>query len=201
MPPAGAPGAHGIMVLALFAPAPHLSDRRRGRARPHDHDPAAAVLRGKARRQPLSGRVADRHLCGLPADLRAAAGPHVGLHGAQAAADRQPDRHLCRIHRHRFRAESRDSVPGPGHRRLHGRQPLAGSSLHRRRHQTRRPRQILRHHRHLLRPRLFHRTGHLRLPGALRLSRSDLRGGSAFLHQHHGYNVSAASHQAGQSEA
>ena len=187
-----------MMNVRVFRPAPlRVPDRGGGRPGSHHHDPAAAVLRGAHGRQPVPGRLADRHLRGLPAGVGPDSRPTVRHDGPQTAAHRQPDRHLHRLHRHRLRSQPVGAVPGARHRRCDGGKPVAGAGLHRRRHAPRGARQVVRHHRHRVRARIPDRPGGLGTAGRLRLPAADLRGRGAVGDQRRDHVAAAPGGDAG----
>ena len=144
---------------------------------------------------PERSRLADRDLRGLPAVFRSSAGPPVGSHRAQAAAAGEPGGNLRRISDHGVCAVAVDLVCGARHRRVHGRESFSRAGLHLGRHRAQGSREIVRHHRHRLRPGVPDRTGDFRIARQVRLSLSDLRRRGAVGHQHPDYVSSVAGGQ------
>ena len=173
-----------MMEFGPLSAARHFPDCRRGRPRSDDHDPPAAVLCRKDGRQRDRSRLADRDLRGLPAVFRSYAGAPVGSHGAQAAAAGEPGGNLRRISGDGICAVAMGIVPGARHRRIDGRESVAGAGLHLRRHEAEGSREIVRHHRHRVRDGVPDRAGDFRVAGQVRLSLSDFRRGGHVGHQH-----------------
>src|SRR5258707_14973403 len=82
--------SRAIIEVAILSAASHFPDRGRGRPGLDDHDPPASVLRREIGRQPYRSRPFDRHLRGVPVDLRAVVGAPIRPHGPQAVTVGEP---------------------------------------------------------------------------------------------------------------
>src|SRR5579871_1195538 len=114
-------------MFAILTAAPYFSDRRRGCFGLDDYDPAAAVLCGEAGGDSVSSGLAGGDLCAVPAGVGSATGADVGSHGAEAAADREPDGDAGGVSDHGVRAKSLGGFPGAGDRWGDGGEFVAGA--------------------------------------------------------------------------
>src|SRR5580700_8443089 len=133
----------------------HLPRRADRRTWPDDHPPAAPLLLGAIRSNPLRGGNADLDLRALPACFGPAARPLERPRGPQAPPDREPGGHLPGIPAARPRKLPAADFSFPHHRRLHRRQHFLSSGLYFRRNPPRKTRGRIRQDRHGLRDRFL----------------------------------------------